>query len=350
MEVVEINVKDYILMMPFMTEILNLFPDGTFIFTLHFNTTIQHFKQNKKSSEYINNIDLTNKPNFYEESKYEINNIVTLNNIPKIFDNSKIFDNNIIINKYLNCFDKIIKNVDCKTIGFVDEILFYKFKKLLIYYRLLFIRMCEQKDKIEEINNKQKELLRLDDHGNGHCELNNAFSSKKNNSFYIKDQNDNRHINEILFNQFYQNYKIIFEIVHYIFCFLLDCNENKMIPSFINTNEYDNYNIKNIFDISDNKITLHLINYDPKSTFFDENKKICHPKKIQLIFNNHKKKYRLQYDEIDVDKSIKKQKQKITMIHKNNIDNKKGSENNNIIIQSSGEFEKPKKKPKPVKK
>jgi len=289
----EINTDDYMLNMPYMREILNLFPNGTFIFTLDFSTNIPHFKQNKKSDEYINNIDLVKKPNYYEEHKYEIDKIVSISKLSNISENFQIYNNIQIKNKYLNCFDKIIKNVECKTIGFVDEALFNKFKKLFIYYRLLFIRMYEEKNKIEEINNKQNELLRFDEHGKGHCDLNSAFNSKKNNSYYIKDLSDNRHINKILFMQFYENYNIIFEIVYNIYLFLLDCDENKIIPYFINTNEYNNYDIKNIFDISDNKITLHIMNYDSKSSFFDQTKQLFHPKRIQLIFNNSEQKYRL---------------------------------------------------------
>ena len=323
MKVIEINTDDYMLNMPYMREILNLFPNGTFIFTLDFNTNIQHFKQNKKSNEYINDIDLTKKPNYYEECKYEIDKIVSFSRLPIIYDNLQAHNNIQINNKYLNCFNEIIKNVEYKTKDFVDEALFNKFKKIFIYYRLLFIRMYEEKDKIEEINNKQNELLRFDEHGKGHCDLNNAFNSKKNNSYYIKDLSDNRHINKILFMQFYENYNIIFEIVYNIYLFLLDCDENKIIPYFINTNEYNNYDIKNIFDISDNKITLHIMNYDSKSSFFDQTKQLFHPKRIQLFFNNYEQKYRLQYDETDIDKSINKQNDKIRMIQKNNIDSKK---------------------------
>jgi hypothetical protein len=327
METIEINVDEYmpiITAMPFMKEIINLLSNDIFTFNLKFDTKLQHFKQNKKSNEFINNIDLTKRPHFYEESKYEINNIVAISKIS--YDSNKIYNNNNknipIKNNYLNYFYKIIKNVNCSNINNTDKGLYNKFKKLSIYYRILFIRMYEHKEEIENINNRQTELLRLDNHGDSHCDLNNAFNSKKNNSFYIKNLNDNRHINEILFQQFYENYNIIFEIVYYIYRFLLDCRENKIIPLFINTDEYNDYNIKNIFDTSDNKIILHLINYDQRSSFFNQTKQLYHPKRIQLFFNNHEQKYRLQYDEKNLNESSVIQKDKIIMIQKNNIDNK----------------------------
>ena len=46
-------------------------------------------------------------------------------------------------------FYKIIKNVNCSTINNTDKGLYNKFKKLSIYYRILFIRMYEHKEEIE---------------------------------------------------------------------------------------------------------------------------------------------------------------------------------------------------------
>ena len=303
-----IDMKKYIIPLPFFETIINL--SGAFNINIEFNTKIYSFKKRKKDIEYLDNIDISSRPNHYDTTNVEIdevisifNNIQTNNNI----NEEKIFMNKYR-NKYCNYYVKIIKNVNLEN-DITDEKL-RQFKKVYIYYKILFIKLYKHMELIDKLKINKNTMLRLDEHGKSH---NNKMMNtlKPNTSHYITVQTDNRHINDILFKQYYKNITILYDTVTLIYSFLLDCLNNKTIPKFI-YNEYDSYtyDIRDIYNEQDNKFTIYMLNIDMHSCFNDKDAKLTHPMRLSLCYNKAMEKYRLQYDDKFLlnDDNIKKYK------------------------------------------
>jgi hypothetical protein len=265
---------------------------------ISFLNKISKFKKSKKDTTFLNELKLESTPKYKEPIDINIEYIEWIYNNEKserIFPNinfNQIKNNNFNENN-TNYFENIMKRI---LIAKNTKSNYTKFKKTLVYYKLLFIKLYETREEINKIKLDKEKWLRMDEHGCGHNSKN-ITATKKNNSFYIQDIDDNRHINELLFDNFYKNVNTILENIILFYLFLLDCYTNKKIPKVIcDLHDDFNYDIRNIIDIICNKIIIYT-EFDICSCFFDNNKKLAHPLRLQLSFNNHTKKYRLQYDD-----------------------------------------------------
>jgi hypothetical protein len=290
----KINLNDVIPIisrLSFMFELNNVL--NILDFNLKYNTDYQLYKKRKKDNTYIEKVYLSEKYNWYENYNVDVKDLKL-------------------------CFELRELNEDEKILS---EPLFLKTLK---YYRELFDDLKKNKELYDKINNNKSKYLRLDPHGEGHKNIKSAFNPNNNNTFYISD-NDERHINEILFDQFYKNYNIIYNFVYATMNYLTIQKLYNTIPPIFLQILYNKYNFdtKIIYDTTNiYKTTLHLVHFNNKCCFFDENNIPCHPYRIQLIYSTKYKKYRLLYENNDkyLNKSEDVVESKITQMHKIKID------------------------------
>jgi hypothetical protein len=80
---------------------------------------------------------------------------------------------------------------------------------------------------------------------------------------------------------------------------LYDCYNNKVIPYFFKDieKEYNNFDIKKIFDDSKNYYFIILLfKFNIKNCITDETTTLNHPQRLQLWFDKATTKYKLMFD------------------------------------------------------
>ena len=326
-----IKFSDYlpVNLLPFFTEIINIFPEETININLELPNDFLEFKD--KNNITIKDLQMETKPIDYTTTKIQYEYILPIYKNNMCENNHNIKKDYLLFqNTYITCFNEIINKIKYITSSNVSEHTFNIFVNTLNFYRQLFMSLFENKELFDKINNDKNNMLRIgyDKHSiDKHNLKHNKQDLTKNNTYVIEE---NLNCNEVMFNDFYHSFDLIFNLSSLILMFLYDCYNNKVIPSFFKDleNEYTNFDIKNIFDDSKKQyFSILLFNFKINNCITDDTKTLNQPQRIQLWLDKATHKYKLFFDRNNsfIIKNKNLTLQKIETLKKIYVDKKKQS-------------------------